>query len=473
MNDNDSAWQFFRHISPELQQLYDLAYRHCHEDPQNTLVKLRACALIFIDKLVGYYQLDNKGSLYDKINHPELLQVIPYHVQNKLNFLRVTGNKGAHPENTFRSHKAAVETALIALRTGYKLALWLYENIYQQDAERIPRFIPPDPQFSDKLYRDAILYQEADAQYTIGLYFKQQWQNQQKTEQRTDAHYWLQKAAKQNHSGACYQLGILLLANTPPKTARAITLIEQAASLGNANALYQMGQFALNSPCETIQNCPQQARIYFEQAAEQEHLEALNDLVQMYYEGIGVKQDWGKAFDYAKRAALAGYPSAQFKLAHLYQAGIGTQADEKEALHWYKSAAEAGDADAQIILFKYYSAGEQVEKNLSQALEWLFLADAQAHPAAAYYLGLAYQRGIGVNVDKIRAINLFKRCMDHDKNRQYPTAKIEFIQEIQTLRQQTLQTARRAALKRSKQKIKRNAPCPCGSGKKYKKCCGK
>ena len=25
----------------------------------------------------------------------------------------------------------------------------------------------------------------------------------------------------------------------------------------------------------------------------------------------------------------------------------------------------------------------------------------------------------------------------------------------------------------SKEKISRNAPCPCGSGKKYKHCCGK
>ncbi len=28
-------------------------------------------------------------------------------------------------------------------------------------------------------------------------------------------------------------------------------------------------------------------------------------------------------------------------------------------------------------------------------------------------------------------------------------------------------------VKRAVQKIGRNAPCPCGSGKKYKKCCGK
>jgi preprotein translocase subunit SecA len=28
-------------------------------------------------------------------------------------------------------------------------------------------------------------------------------------------------------------------------------------------------------------------------------------------------------------------------------------------------------------------------------------------------------------------------------------------------------------VKRSDKKIGRNAPCPCGSGKKYKKCCGR
>ncbi|MCK5517119.1 MAG: SEC-C domain-containing protein, partial [Desulfobulbaceae bacterium] len=28
-------------------------------------------------------------------------------------------------------------------------------------------------------------------------------------------------------------------------------------------------------------------------------------------------------------------------------------------------------------------------------------------------------------------------------------------------------------IKREGEKIGRNAPCPCGSGKKYKKCCGK
>ncbi|MBW2670678.1 MAG: SEC-C domain-containing protein, partial [Deltaproteobacteria bacterium] len=35
------------------------------------------------------------------------------------------------------------------------------------------------------------------------------------------------------------------------------------------------------------------------------------------------------------------------------------------------------------------------------------------------------------------------------------------------------QPARKKPVKRAQNKVGRNAPCPCGSGKKFKKCCGK
>jgi preprotein translocase subunit SecA len=34
-------------------------------------------------------------------------------------------------------------------------------------------------------------------------------------------------------------------------------------------------------------------------------------------------------------------------------------------------------------------------------------------------------------------------------------------------------TVKKAPVKRMADKVGRNDPCPCGSGKKYKKCCGK
>jgi len=33
--------------------------------------------------------------------------------------------------------------------------------------------------------------------------------------------------------------------------------------------------------------------------------------------------------------------------------------------------------------------------------------------------------------------------------------------------------SRKNPAKRAQNKVGRNAPCPCGSGKKFKKCCGK
>ena len=63
--------------------------------------------------------------------------------------------------------------------------------------------------------------------------------------------------------------------------------------------------------------------------------------------------------------------------------------------------------------------------------------------------------------------------------------ELERLEEERRLeRERELELARRASgdkgadverkpVKRSEEKVGRNAPCPCGSGKKYKKCCGK
>ena len=45
-----------------------------------------------------------------------------------------------------------------------------------------------------------------------------------------------------------------------------------------------------------------------------------------------------------------------------------------------------------------------------------------------------------------------------------PVEYIDFVEQIES--------EKGSPIKRTDQKIGRNAPCPCGSGKKYKKCCG-
>ena len=59
--------------------------------------------------------------------------------------------------------------------------------------------------------------------------------------------------------------------------------------------------------------------------------------------------------------------------------------------------------------------------------------------------------------------------------------RIQKEEEIDELREKTHQDyilnrgdeATQATVKREGEKIGRNTPCPCGSGKKYKKCCGR
>jgi preprotein translocase subunit SecA len=58
-------------------------------------------------------------------------------------------------------------------------------------------------------------------------------------------------------------------------------------------------------------------------------------------------------------------------------------------------------------------------------------------------------------------------------------AEPEKIEDIRKPRRQPMvfsggeEAQQKKPVKREAKKIGRNAPCPCGSGKKYKKCCGR
>ena len=74
-------------------------------------------------------------------------------------------------------------------------------------------------------------------------------------------------------------------------------------------------------------------------------------------------------------------------------------------------------------------------------------------------------------VYRIKEDTLGKLCM----------VKIQREEEVEQMREQSSreyvlsrgeEPATSATVRREGKKVGRNAPCPCGSGKKYKKCCG-
>src|SRR6056297_2522123 len=81
--------------------------------------------------------------------------------------------------------------------------------------------------------------------------------------------------------------------------------------------------------------------------AEQGDAKAQYNLAHMYYEGLGVTQDYAEAARWSRLAAEHGHADAQYDLGFMYHNGFGVTQDYEEAVRWYRLAAEQGIADAQ------------------------------------------------------------------------------------------------------------------------------
>ena len=82
--------------------------------------------------------------------------------------------------------------------------------------------------------------------------------------------------------------------------------------------------------------------------------------------------------------------------------------------------------------------------------------EAQPHVAGADGNGSRPPRNVATSVDEL------EESFQRKKRRELEQARMAGSGEAQTVQQ----VVRGAA------KVGRNDPCPCGSGKKYKKCCG-
>lgn len=69
----------------------------------------------------------------------------------------------------------------------------------------------------------------------------------------------------------------------------------------------------------------------------------------MYALGLGVEQDYERAFDWYLRSSLKGHPGAQSGIGWYYEVGLGMPApDLMRAYVWYVLSAIGGDPDAAI-----------------------------------------------------------------------------------------------------------------------------
>jgi TPR repeat protein len=84
-------------------------------------------------------------------------------------------------------------------------------------------------------------------------------------------------------------------------------------------------------------------------AARSGNAEAEELIGVMYALGLGVEQDYVRAFDWYLRASLKGHPGAQSGIGWYYETGLGLPApDLVRAFLWYQLSTIGGDPDAAI-----------------------------------------------------------------------------------------------------------------------------
>ena len=134
----------------------------------------------------------------------------------------------------------------------------------------------------------------------------------------------------------------------PVDITKAVFYIEKAAYLGFARAQVKMGSAYelshLNCPFDPVYSLH-----YNVLAARQGEPEAEMAISKWYlsgYEGIFQKNE-GVAYEYAQRAAQAGFPTAEFAMGYFNEVGIHVPVNLSEAKVWYGKAAEHGNEDAK------------------------------------------------------------------------------------------------------------------------------
>ncbi|RGB27011.1 kinase-like domain-containing protein [Rhizophagus diaphanus] len=214
-------------------------------------------------------------------------------------------------------------------------------------------------------------------------------------------------SAKQGCYSAIYILGHLYLKGigSEKQLKESVHLIEKAAIKGNKHAQLYLGRF-YEEGIIVEQSCVEAFKWYKNAANDGNKYAQL--ILGFYFEKGGsgfVEKDIKKAIWWYEKSAEQEYAYAQCCLGYLYEKGEEIDRDSRKAIYWYKKAAENGYESAYYLLAKFY---EIVEKNEAEAFKHIKYYIEKGYLKGMYVLLGYYKRGIGTDIDKEKAANLFK-----------------------------------------------------------------
>ncbi|ELA9387157.1 MULTISPECIES: tetratricopeptide repeat protein [Gammaproteobacteria] len=189
------------------------------------------------------------------------------------------------------------------------------------------------------------------------------------------------------------------------------------------------------------------AFIFFEQAATQGHSKSQYNLGQMFYKGVGTKQDLDAAFYWHEQSAKNGIDAGMYEtgyeygnrgdatnalkwltksansgnilaqsfLGHLYGGFVtspfNVKQDFNKSAHFLEGAAKSGDAKSQFRYSALLLDGKGTPKNEAMALHYSKLAADNNYPDALYTTALMYFNGFGTEKNHDLALYYAEKAM--------------------------------------------------------------
>ncbi len=116
------------------------------------------------------------------------------------------------------------------------------------------------------------------------------------------------------------------------------------------------------------------------------------------------KKDYVTAIREYTKDANKGNFSSQYKLGNMYYQGIGVPQNFQTAAMWYEKASNHDDLGvAQYKLAEFYFKGVGVQKNIETAAKWYEKSAENGYLFSILSIGLLYQYGIGVSKNEVQA----------------------------------------------------------------------
>ena len=149
-----------------------------------------------------------------------------------------------------------------------------------------------------------------------------------------------------------------------------------------------------------------------EELEQENNVEAIYELGKRFYKGLGVKQDYTKAFNILKRLYDENnYENALKIISGMYFYGKGIEVDYAKAREYGELYLEHHrDTYIEYYLGEIYFYGLEAEKDYKKARDYFEKSIEEKYDDAYFYLGEIYKNGgYGIEIDEKKAEEYFSK----------------------------------------------------------------